>query len=96
MTPVAVIATTTTAAVAIAATRTTAARGDDDDDDDGVGGGDGGSTQVPYGILECQIVAPLPTVGRVRRPAKARSSRVELPNARCTFHFPSPLPVCMA
>lgn len=33
-------------------------------------------------------------VGRVRRLAKARSSRLELPNARCTFHFPSPLPTC--
>jgi len=56
---------------AVAAMRTTGHGDDDEDDDDdngvGVGGdggrddGDGGGIQVPYGISECQIVAPLPT-----------------------------------
>lgn len=50
--------TTTTPAAAAAAIR-----GDDDDGggDSGRDDGDGSGTQVPYGISECQIVAPLPT-----------------------------------
>lgn len=87
------VATMRTARTAVA-TRMTVDRGDDDD---GIGGrddGDGGGMQMPWhiGMPNCCAIANV--VGRVRRPAKARSSRLELPNARCTFHFPSPLPTC--